>query len=186
MAGPDPVEDVSATPLLKGEVAWLWRLLPRPLGDILSAKRARVDGPSMVPTLRDGDLVLASRAALARAALARGDIVLMRDPESGVAYVKRVVGLPGEDIGVHSGRVAIHGSPLDEPYLAPLDSRAAARDGQWTLADDRYFLLGDNRNDSLDSRAFGPVAGGWIVGRVWYRYGPAGRVGALASSPKGR
>jgi signal peptidase I len=140
----------------------------------------------MAPTLHDGDLVLASRAALARAAPARGDIVLMRDPESGVAYVKRIVGLPGEDVGVQLGRVAIHGSPLDEPYLSPLDSRAAARDGQWALGEDQYFLLGDNRNDSLDSRAFGPVAGGWIVGRVWYRYGPAGRVGPVTSSLKGR
>ena len=161
MAGSDPAEDVSATPLLKGGVAWLWRLLPRPLGDILSARRARIDGPSMAPMLRDGDLVLASRAALARVALARGDIVLVRDPNNGIAYVKRVVGLPDEDVGVQLGRVAIHGSPLDEPYLSLLDSRAAARDGQWTLGDDQYFLLGDNRNDSLDSRAYGPVAGGW-------------------------
>ncbi len=172
MAGPDPAEDVSATPLLKGGVARLWRLLPRPLGDLLSSRRARVDGPSMAPTLHDGDLVLASRAALARAALARGDIVLTRDPQDGVAYLKRIVGLPGEAVGVHSGRVAIHGSPLDEPYLAPLDSRAAARDGQWTLADDRYFLLGDNRNDSLDSRAFGPVPEYLIKGRAWFRCWP--------------
>ncbi|MBI4236245.1 MAG: signal peptidase I [Chloroflexi bacterium] len=147
--------------------------------DLLSSRRVRVRGSSMEPTLQDGDLVLVSRAAYVRQAPQRGEIVLVRWPADGPEYLKRIVGLPGEEVRVERGRVLIDGVPLVEPSLAPLGSDAAVRDGLWILGEDAYFLLGDNRADSLDSRAWGPVSRRWIRGRAWYRYGPRARSGLL-------
>jgi signal peptidase I len=153
---------------------FLWRHLPPRLADLLSSRRFRVQGRSMEPSLRDRDLVLASRAAYLRRAPVRGEVVLVRLP-TGDEYVKRVVGLPGEHVRVEGGCPAINGVPLDEPYRASLGALAAVRDGSWHVGQGEYFLLGDNRSDSLDSRLLGPAPSAWIQGRVWHRTGPSGK-----------
>lgn len=135
----------------------------------------------MEPTLHHGDLVLVSQAAYLRRPLARGDIVLIALPTRD-EYVKRVVGLAGEQVRVVAGRVSVNGVPLDEPRLLEPDPRASARDGSWLVGEAECFLLGDNRSDSFDSRAFGPVPLSWLRGRVWYQAKPA----AAASSPSHR
>ena len=134
-----------------------------------------VRGDSMSPTLRDGDLIRVRRVSEESASYRRGSIVVVEiPPPSGdkrlLTNVKRVVGLPGELVRVGSdGVVSIEGTSLAEPYL-PVGTRAAPGPGLlWLCDDDAYFLMGDNRADSWDSRRFGPVPAANIIGRMWLR-----------------
>ena len=147
--------------------------------DLIRSRRIRVAGHSMEPTLIENDLLLVSRRFPDRGRPARGDIVLFRDPLMGVDDIKRVCGLPGELVELVGGALIIDGASLNEPYATARASGGSNR-GSWSLSEDDYIVLGDNRDDSRDSRAFGPVYRSSIVGRVWRRYGPAGRSGRLA------
>ncbi len=147
--------------------------------DLIRSRRIRVAGHSMEPTLIENDLLLVSRRFPDRGRPARGDIVLFRDPLMGVDDIKRVCGLPGELVEQVDGALIIDGSTLNEPYTIARASGESNR-GSWSLSEDEYIVLGDNRDDSRDSRAFGPVHRSFIVGRAWCRYGPAGRSGRLA------
>ncbi len=86
--------------------------------------------------------------------------------------IKRVVGLPGETVAVHDGAVYVNDQRQDEPYIAGLTTSCYAPCGPLTLGPDEYFMLGDNRPNSRDSRAFGPVPLAQIIGRVVLRYWP--------------
>ena len=129
----------------------------------------------MMPTLRDGDLIYVRRASSQGASYRRGSIVVAETPSpsgdnSLLTSVKRIVGLPGELVRVgRDGAVSIEGTPLAEPYLTA-GARAAPGPGlSWLCDDDEYFLMGDNRADSGDSRRFGPVPAASIVGRMRLR-----------------
>ena len=133
-----------------------------------------VRGDSMRPTLRDGDLIHVRRASGKGASYRRGSIVVAETPSprrgnSLLINVKRVVGLPGELVRVgNDGAVSVEGSPLSEPYL--VGAPAAPGPGlSWLCDDDAYFLMGDNRADSWDSRRFGPIPASSIVGKMWLR-----------------
>jgi signal peptidase I len=113
----------------------------------------------------------------------RGDVVVFHTPPAAVArcgtggtFVKRIVALPGERWEERNGSVLVDGRALREPYVAPRhrDSRTLA---PVRLGRDRYYLLGDNRNASCDSRAWGPVARSAIIGKVVLRYWPPTRIG---------
>ena len=134
-----------------------------------------VRGDSMTPTLRSGDLIHVRPTSAMRSNLERGSVVVaeMRAPEVEnrlVASVKRVVGLPGELVRIQDdGAVRIDDETLEEPYLAP-EARMLAGPGlTWLCDDDEYFLIGDNRADSADSRRYGPVPVSSIVGAMWLR-----------------
>ena len=134
-----------------------------------------VRGDSMSPTLRDGDLIHLRRVSAEGARYRRGSIVVAETPSpsrgnSQLTNVKRVVGLPGELVRVgNDGAVSIEGISLSEPYLA-VGRQAAPGTGLLWLCDDyEYFLMGDNRADSWDSRRFGPIPASNIVGRAWLR-----------------
>ena len=157
--------------------------MPLPLGlggfaDLIRSRRIRVAGHSMEPTLIENDLLLVSRRFPDRGRPARGDIVLFHDPLMGVDDIKRVCGLPGELVELVGGALIIDGASLNEPYASARASGGTNR-AAWSLSEDEYIVLGDNRDDSRDSRAFGPVHRSVIVGRAWRRYGPAGRSGRL-------
>lgn len=132
-------------------------------------------GSSMEPTLREGDRLIGDRFVVRFGTLRRGDIVLLRDLD-GDLVVKRIVGLPGEAIAVAGGKTWIDQEPLDEPYLLkppryylpPLQ-----------VPDDTYYVLGDNRNVSVDSHYFGPVPRGNIVAKVRFRFWPPSRVSII-------
>ena len=129
----------------------------------------------MAPTLLNGQYVLAvgvkeSNPLMTRV---RGQIIAFLDPEQGQDLrVKRVVGLPDEHVAVRERRVEIDGVPIDEPYLdAPMDTYPKGAT-QWFTGPEDYFLLGDNRGPSRDSRAYGPVSRELIVARVRFRCWP--------------
>jgi signal peptidase I len=112
----------------------------------------------------------------------RGEIVVFKYPrDPGQYFIKRVVGLPGETMEVTSGTVIVYntqhpnGLVLEENYL----EESTTGKIQVTLAQDEYFVLGDNRDSSLDSRSFGPVTRGGIIGRVWIRGLPLSRIGTF-------
>ena len=148
------------------------------LADLLRSRRIRVAGHSMEPMLIENDLLLVSRRFPERGRPARGDIVLFRDPLEGVDDIKRVCGLPGEQVELVGGALIIDGVTVNESYAIACASGGSNRDS-WSLSEGEYIVLGDNRDDSRDSRAFGPVHRSFIVGRVWRRYGPPSRSGPL-------
>ncbi len=117
---------------------------------------------SMQPTIKEGELLLIEEVPVAQ--LQRGDIIIVQPPASqAMPIVKRLIGLPGETVEVHNGKVYINGKGLDEPYVKIPGGRDFA---QATLGSDEYFVLGDNRPNSVDSRHYGPISGAGILGRV--------------------
>ena len=151
--------------------------LPTRLGqtviNLCSSSRFVVAGDSMLPALASGESVLAVRTKFSWNRLRRGDIVVLRHPVwEDRTYIKRVVGLPNEDIRLEKGLVYVAEGLLQEAYVNGPGSGNSDRSQEWWLGPEEYFVLGDNRNDSQDSRAFGPIGQQLILGRVWFRCWP--------------
>ncbi len=139
----------------------------------LSSVRFVVEGDSMQPTLASRQHLLVDRRAYLFQSPARGDIVVLRDPgQPGIHCVKRIVGLPGEHVRMEMGHVFINESSLDEPYAVGRAATETPFPHQWILDSDEYLVLGDQRQNSRDSRVFGPVRHSDVVGKVWLRYWP--------------
>jgi signal peptidase I len=153
--------------------------------NVISA-RVRVDGFSMRPTLDDGEFVLVSRLVNLFGGYHHGDIIVFRPPiypEAGFFrrllglpnisddyedYIKRVIGLPGETVKIENGKVSINGIPLVEPYIAaPPDYF-----GEWTVPAGELFVLGDHRNNSADSHAWGFLPIKNVLGKALVVYWP--------------
>ena len=131
--------------------------------------RVRVDGFSMRPTLEDGEFILVNRLAYKFGDPKRGEIIVFRSPVvPDEDLIKRVIGLPGDEIEVNVGVVYVNGSPLIEPYIAALPIYS----GKWQVVDGYLFVLGDNRNDSSDSHSWGLVPMQNVVGRSILIYWP--------------
>jgi signal peptidase I len=158
------------------------------------AKPYRIPTSSMEPTLhcskpadgcrsRVSDRVIANRIVYRFSEPKRGDIIVFKAPakvetacNAGGTFIKRIVGLPGEKVSMHNGRVAINGRRLVESYVRP-DSRGR-ESGEWARSPrDGYFVLGDNRAMSCDSRRWGVVPRGNIIGRAEVIYWPPNRAG---------
>lgn len=128
-----------------------------------SMLRVDVVGDAMAPTLNDGDSAIATRAF---DELNRGDIIGFRYPRDATkSFVQRIIGLPGDAIEMRDGQVWIDGELLDEPYIAPAN-RSADTWGPMTLESEAYFVMGDNRRDSSDSRSWGSVRRAAIWAKV--------------------
>ena len=126
-----------------------------------------IDGASMEPTFHSGDRCLLNRLALVFGSVDRGDMVVLRDRGENDFAIKRIVGLPHDEVEIRKGRVLINGEPLNESYLAPLTRTWAPKgDARYKLASDAYFVLGDNREVSEDSRYYGPVSFDRLLGVV--------------------
>lgn len=162
------------------------------LGWVLTSRRYEVLQVSMEPALREGDYVwvsgwgqwadsiLASLKAsdapsTPRFGPQRGQIVVVRQQRLEELVLKRVVGLPGETIDIRDERVWINGQVIDEPYLEG-GSTGKCIHCSLTLGPDQYYVMGDNRAHSNDSRVFGPVSYADIVGPVVMRYFPLGQI----------
>ena len=132
----------------------------------------------MLPSIGPGEKLLVGTFATGRRP-ARGNIVVLRDPAGPLSSLKRVIGLPCEDVRLSDGMLFIGGEHHAEPYLLGLPAAVGLDDESWSLGPDQYFVMGDNRAHSTDSRHQGPLALELIIGRAWYRCWPLGRWGSL-------
>lgn len=131
--------------------------------------RVRVDGSSMLPTLHNGEFVLVNRIAYRFEPPQRGDIVVFHyPPDPSQDLIKRVIGLPGEEVTIQDGVVRVNGEPLVEPYISEPPLYA----GTWLVPEGHLFVLGDNRNDSSDSHSWGMLPYENIVGKAVLIYWP--------------
>ncbi|MGI6183762.1 MAG: signal peptidase I [Candidatus Fimadaptatus sp.] len=135
-----------------------------------------VDGPSMNETLYTGDRVFVTKFDYLLGEPERGTVVICHYPNSRENYIKRVVGLPGETISIVDGVTYVDGEALKEDFIA---HPAKLDFGPLTLGADEYFVMGDNRGNSNDSRAVGPLKKSQIVGRVRYLFFPFDRTGTV-------
>jgi signal peptidase I len=134
-----------------------------------------VRGHSMEPSLFDGDRLIVDRWTYAMAEAQRFDVVVLRYPRNpGVDFVKRIVGLPGERVRIHDGRVLIDGAELDVRSCPHIADHADMR--ELAVPDGHYFVLGDNRPISCDSREFGLVPADHLRGKVRARLWPPARM----------
>ncbi len=139
----------------------------------------KVDGTSMYPTLEDRDSLITDKISYLISQPERGDIVVLKAPDMpGHDYIKRVIGLPNEELQIMNGRVYIDGVALDEPYL---DNAVTEGDDHLIIPDGFYFVMGDNRGDSRDSRldSIGVINGDTISGKAVFRIFPVSGFGKL-------
>lgn len=143
-----------------------------------------VKGASMEPNFHDHEYLIINEIGYRLTEPGRGDVVVFRYPaDPSDFFIKRVIGLPGEKISVADGIIRIYnaanpqGFVLNEPYLDATVKTLGTRDAQ--LASDEYFVMGDNRENSLDSRIFGPLQKKFIVGRAWVRGWPFAKAGFI-------
>jgi signal peptidase I len=123
----------------------------------------------MEPNLHDSEYVLIDKISYRLHTPERGDVIVFERQGNERDYIKRVIGLPGDTVQVAGGQVLVNGRALDEPYLnTTMLNDMPAR----PIESDRYFVMGDNRNNSSDSRSFGSIAAKDIVGRAWLVYWP--------------
>jgi signal peptidase I len=144
---------------------------------VLALRPGQVSGYSMAPRIESDEIVLINALAYRLTPPQRGDIVAFRHDRSGPSvYLKRVIGLPGDRVAIDRGNVTINGVTLAEPYVRFLDDRTF-RDV--TVPTDAYYVLGDNRPRSDDSRAWGFVPKAAIVGRAVVGVWPPAHLGVL-------
>ncbi|HTW61210.1 MAG TPA: signal peptidase I [Terracidiphilus sp.] len=139
----------------------------------------RVEGTSMLPRLEDRDRLFINKFVYHISAIERGDVVVFRyprDPEK--SYIKRVIALPGDHIRIDRGTVWLNGRPLREDYV-PARYRDTRSMPEMVVPDDCYFMMGDHRSISSDSREFGPVNRDLIYGKAVFVYWPAKDAGVV-------
>jgi signal peptidase I len=139
----------------------------------------RVEGTSMLPRLEDHDRLFINKFVYHIESIHRGDVVVFhypRDPEK--SYIKRVIGLPGDKIWIDHGLVWVNGVALNENYVPDRyrDSRSMA---EMVIPEESYFMMGDHRSISSDSREFGPVERDLIYGKAEFVYWPAKDAGVV-------
>ena len=140
------------------------------LGINAISARIRIESISMQPTLYAGDFVIVNKIAYKVGSAGRGDVIVFHyppDPDR-EPYIKRIIGLPGDQVRVDGGKVFVNGDALVEPYIAAPPSYQ----GTWTVPEDSLFVLGDNRNSSSDSHAWGMVPLENVIGKAEVVYWP--------------
>jgi signal peptidase I len=138
----------------------------------LVVKNFRIIGDSMQPNFHDGEMILVDRVTYRFSEPKRGDVVVFHYPRAPQEdYIKRVIGLPGETVAISTGDVYINGNPISEPYIDG-QRTTTYRNSEITLGADEYFVMGDNRGYSSDSRAWGPLPRRYIIGRALVCYWP--------------
>ena len=193
----------------KGGVLELFTIVAVALGLALGiqavlVKPFRIPSESMVPTLNVSQRVLVDRVTFRIGEPERGDVVVFKPPtgaddnvcgvrhssdsacprptseRSDTNFIKRVVAIGGDRLRVVDGRVVLNGRPQDEPFIRPDDSCDICNlPDEITIPKGMYFMMGDNRGESADSRFWGPVPKKWLIGQAFMTYWPPNRVGAL-------
>lgn len=144
----------------------------------------QVKGNSMYPNFYDGEYLLTDKISYRLNQPRRGEVIIFKAPKNeDYDYIKRIIGLPGETVKISNGKVWVNGNLLKEYYL-PADSQTFGgnfwQEGQaLPIPANQYFVMGDNRNHSSDSRDWGPVPKENIIGKAWFRYWPLKQIGLL-------
>jgi signal peptidase I len=172
-------------PSMGGQSAWKWlREFALALGIaifiiVFLYQPVKVEGTSMMPGLADHERIFINKYAYRLGGIERGDVVVFRYPgDPRKNYIKRIVGVPGDRIEIARGKVLVNGSRLQEPYV-PEPFRDQRSMSEVTVPAGSYFVLGDHRNLSSDSRDFGMVERKAIFGKAVFAYWPAEMAGKL-------
>ncbi len=167
-------------------------------------KPFRIPSESMVPTLAVGQRVLVDRVSLRFSDPERGDVMVFKPPRgaddnvcgvsqaegsacpeptderSDTNFIKRVVAVGGDRLSIRRGRVILNGRPQEESFIRPAaDCATCNLPDEITIPKDHYFMMGDNRGESADSREWGPVPKKWMIGNAFVTYWPPKRIGLL-------
>ena len=152
---------------------------------LLIMRPHKISGVSMSPNYPDSEYLLTEKVSYYKSPPKRGDIVVFTPPVSSDDYIKRVIGLPGENISIKESRIYINNEPLKEEYLASdvfTQGGSFLQEGQtYKVLDAEFFIMGDNRAHSYDSRSFGPIKKKVISGRAWIIYWPVKFAGVVNS-----
>src|SRR5580704_10247867 len=186
---PEPQEpqNNSTLPRLRHELRSWTRDLAVALGlalviIIFLYQPVKVEGTSMAPLLSDQERIFINKFVYRFEPIERGDVVVFWYPlDRSKSFIKRVVGLPGETVEIRQGMVYLNGSQLPEPYVPP-QYEDLSDFGPVRIPRDNYFVMGDHRISSNDSRVFGPVANRFIYGRAVFAYWPVDHFGSLSGT----
>jgi signal peptidase I len=141
---------------------------------VFVAQPVKVEGTSMLPRLHDGERIFVNKLIYyGLPDIERGDIIVFWFPDDpSKSYIKRVIGLPGETVQMRAGRIFVNGKELKEPYLDPSLNAAPEDKPPTYVRPHYYFVMGDNRDNSSDSRSWGLVPEKYIYGKALFRYWP--------------
>lgn len=179
----NPEEPGQPSPARSGARAWLRDLLISVAASFLIItflyQPVRVEGTSMQPELKNEDRLFINKFAYHFESISRGDVVVFHYPlDPAKSYIKRVIGLPGDTLRIDEGRVYVNGKRIQEPYV-PLRYRDDRSIPGMVVPPNEYFVMGDHRSISSDSRDFGPVARNLIYGKAAFVYWPADNMGVV-------
>ena len=186
-SGPTQPPEITPSPQLRRELRGWTRDLAVALGlalviIIFLYQPVKVEGTSMAPLLSDQERIFINKFVYRFEPIGRGDVIVFWYPlDRSKSFIKRVIGLPGDTIELRSGHLYLNGKELLEPYVPPfyLDGSSYALR---RIPADNYFVMGDHRDSSNDSRMFGPVARQYIYGKAVFAYWPVDHFGSLALS----
>ena len=177
-----PARTSTASSLLRELVEVIVLAVILYFGISFAVQAVHVEGLSMFATLDDNDYLIANKIDYRLHAPQRGDIIILRPPtDNSKDFIKRIIALPGERLLISDGHVYINGHMLDEPYLPEAWTTLnnwGGPDGEVVPPND-YFVMGDNRNRSQDSRIFGFIGRDRIDGRAWFRIWPLNHLGQI-------
>lgn len=146
----------------------------------------KVSGMSMVPTMQDGDYLITEKVSYRLGNPKKGDIIVLKNPRNeSQDFIKRIIATPGDNVRIEENKVFINGGAIDEAYL-PADTTThpgafLTEKNTIRAGPNQYFVMGDNRNHSSDSREWGGVTKEEIVGRAFFRYWPPQSIGLLTN-----
>lgn len=133
-----------------------------------------VEGASMEPNFYQNEYLIIDEISYRFNDKQRGEVIIFKNPKNTKNYfIKRIIGLPGETVSIENGRILVDGKLIEEPYITNFSSD---KHDPVVLKENEYFVMGDNRNNSLDSRQLGPIHKDYIIGRVWIRGWPLDRI----------
>jgi signal peptidase I len=145
----------------------------------------KVEGTSMAPLLSDQERIFINKFVYRFEPIQRGDVVVFWYPlDRSKSFIKRVIGLPGESVEIRRGAVYVDDKIVPEPYVPPMYEDLSDF-GPVRVPKDSYFVMGDHRISSNDSRVFGPVADRYIYGRAVFAYWPVDHFGSLSTTEAG-
>lgn len=148
----------------------------------LVAQPHKVSGSSMFPNFKNGDYIITDKVSYRFSEPRRGDIVVFKNPRDETQdFIKRIIGIPGDHVKVSGGKIFLNETELTEPYLADTiftnPGSFLQEDQEITVEPGHYITIGDNRPASSDSREWGFITRGEIIGKVFFRYWPATEIG---------